>query len=63
MVEKWNLAQIAEATPSEDGKVRNVTIRYKNPKPGMKYEGEPDMMVKRSVHKLVVLLLVEEQCT
>ncbi len=63
VVGKWKLAQIAEATPSQDGKVRNVTVRYKNPKPGMKYDGEPDMMVKRSVHKLVVLLPVEEQCT
>ncbi len=63
VVGKWKVAQIAEATQSQDGKERNVTVRYKNPKPGMKYDGEPDMMVKRSVHKLVVLLPVEEQCT
>lgn len=62
VVQKWKLAQIVEATPSQNGKVRNVTVRYKNPKPDMKYEGEPDMMVKRSVHKLVVLLPAEEQC-
>ena len=46
MVGKWKLAQLVEATPSQDGKVRNVTVRYKNPKLGMKYEGEADMMVK-----------------
>lgn len=62
VIGKWKLAQIVEATQGQDGKVRNVTVRYKNPKPGMKYEGEPDVMVKRSVHKLVVLLPVEEQC-
>lgn len=63
IVGKWKLAQIAEATPSQDGKVRNVIVRYKNPKPGVKYEGVPDMLIRRSVHKLVVLLPVEEQCT
>lgn len=63
VVGKWKLAQIVEAIPSQDGKVRNAFVRYKNPKPGMKYEGEPDMMVKRLVHKLIVLLPFEEQCT
>ena len=63
VVGKWKLAQLVEATPSQDGKVRNVTVRYKNPKPGMKYEDEADMMVKRSVHKLVVLHPVEELCS
>jgi len=38
-----------------------VTIRYKNEGPGTKYTGTQDMLIRRSVHILVVLLPVEEQ--
>ena len=57
----WKLAQVVEADAGRDGNVRDVVIRYKVQKPGKVYAGQSDVIVKRSVHQLVVLLPVEEQ--
>nr|XP_027223966.1 uncharacterized protein LOC113816133 [Penaeus vannamei] len=44
-----------------DGKVRNVTLRYKLSIPGTKYNGQRDILIDRSVHNIVVILPIEEQ--
>ena len=58
---QWKLAQVCEAIPGRDGKVRDVKIRYKNVDEGHKYRGCQDTIVNRSVRRLVVLLPKEEQ--
>ena len=57
---KWKLAQVVKAEPGQDGIVRDVSVRYKIQKPGTSYQGNDFTEIKRSVHKLVVLLPVEE---
>ena len=57
----WRLAQVNEAEPGKDGRVRDVTIRYKSKTRGKGYSGQRDILIKRSVHKLAVLLPIEEQ--
>ncbi|KAK4304812.1 hypothetical protein Pmani_023247 [Petrolisthes manimaculis] len=57
----WRLAQVLNAEPGRDGKVRDVSLRYKIQKPGKRYNGQEDKVINRSVHRLVVLLPVEEQ--
>ena len=57
---QWKLAQVIEVESSRDGKVRDVTLRYKLKRPGVEYKGQRDVHLKRSVHRLVVLLPVEE---
>lgn len=57
----WKMAEVVVAVPGSDGQVRDVTLRYKVYKPGRQYKGQTDMLIKRSVHRLIVLLPVEEQ--
>lgn len=57
---KWKLAQVTETEPGKDGKVRDVTVQYKNIDPGAKYVGCTGTLVRRSVHRLVVILPIEE---
>lgn len=57
---KWKLAQVTEAKPGKDGKVRDVTVQYKNIGPGAKYVGCTGTLVRRSVHRLVVILPIED---
>ncbi|XP_043192676.1 uncharacterized protein LOC122366428 [Amphibalanus amphitrite] len=58
----WKFAEVLEVHVDQDGKVRNVTLRYKSQAPprnatdARKYNGQPDVIVKRSVHRLVLLL-------
>ena len=59
---QWKLAQVTSVKPSRDGKVRDVTVRYKNTKEGIQYKGQNDVYVNKSVHRLVVLLPIEEDC-
>lgn len=54
------MAQVKRAEPGRDGKVRDVVVRYEIQKPGNVYSGQNDVEV-RSLHRLVVLLPVEEQ--
>ena len=45
--------------PEDDGKVRKVEVKYKNPKPGdavEKYQGRGYVTVQRPVHRLIVLV-------
>ncbi|XP_033730738.1 uncharacterized protein LOC117320185 [Pecten maximus] len=58
---QWKLAQVCEATPGKDGKVRDVELRYKSQDPGKGYCGTTDSIIRRSVHRLVLILPVEEQ--
>lgn len=57
---QWKLAQVKSVEPIRDGKVRDVKIRYKIQKLGKEYTGQEDVSVSRSVHRLVVLLPIEE---
>ena len=57
----WKLAQVVRTFVGSDGKVRNVTLRYKNYKPGFIYKGQNDSTVNRSVTSLVLILPIEEQ--
>lgn len=56
----WRLAQVKSVKQSRDGKVRDVVVRYKIKRPGITYKGQDDVCVNRSIHKLVVILPVEE---
>ena len=58
---QWKMAEVVEALPGRDQLVRDVTLRYKNQGPGGRYAGTQDTRIKRSVHRLVVLLPKEEQ--
>ena len=57
----WRLAQVCEILDSSDGKVRSVKLRYKKQGPNGTYKGLQDTHVNRSVHRLVMILPVEEQ--
>ena len=57
----WKLAEVCEVLPSSDGKIRDVQIKYKIQGEEGDYEGQQDMKVYRSVHKLVLILPLEEQ--
>lgn len=57
----WRLAEVVEAVPGKDEKVRDVLLRYKAQSKGKGYQGQPDIQLKRSVHKLVVIIPVEER--
>ena len=56
----WKLGEVIIAERGKDGKVRNVSIRYKPRKEGVRYNGQKDMIITRSAHKIVVILPVEE---
>ena len=58
---QWKLAQVAVADPGSDGKVRDVSLRYKHQNIGARCSGQQDVLINRSIHKLVLLLPVEEQ--
>ncbi|CAG2234872.1 unnamed protein product [Mytilus edulis] len=58
---RWKMAQIVEANAGRDGFVRYVILRYKNVSQGVSYNGCEDQTIRRSVHRLVVILPVEEQ--
>ena len=59
---KWRLAQVCKTDPGRDGKVRSVTLRYKRQGDNYKqYKGVEDTEIQRSVHRLVMILPIEEQ--
>ena len=50
-------------TPDRDGVVRRVMLRYKNHKVGshfVEYSSPPDTVISRSVHRLALLVPVNE---
>lgn len=57
----WKLAQVCQAEPGRDGKVRDVVLRYKQLNSDSMYEGKRDRLINRSVHRLVLLLPAEDQ--
>jgi len=57
----WKLAEVCSAIPGKDGKVRDIEIRYKNQSEGACYDGSKDLTIKRSVHRLVLIVPVEER--
>ena len=57
----WSLAEVVEALPGSDGNVRDVKIRYKPTSADIKYSGVKDIVINRSVHRLVLLLPVEQR--
>ena len=57
----WRLAQVSDVLPSSDDKVRDVLLRYKQQKDDKSYHGIQDTTIKRSAHRIVLLLPVEEQ--
>lgn len=58
---QWKLAEICEALPAVDGRVRDVKLRYKNVSAGRDYHGCLDTIISRSVRRLVIILPIEEQ--
>ena len=60
----YNLALVCETHPGKDGKIRTVTLSYKNYKVGESskvYKGAKDVKVRRSVQRLVLISPIEEQ--
>ena len=57
----WRLAQVCSIKKGRDQRVRSVTLRYKQQGHGKMYKGVEDTLIERSVHRLVLILPVEEQ--
>ena len=61
---QWKIARVSKTFPGKDGKVRNVELQYKNGRkrePLKTYKGQGYVTIDRPVHKLVVIVPVEEQ--
>ena len=56
----WKLGKIEKVYPSNDGRVRKVSVLYKNVDKSTTYKGGSFVEVERPVQKLVVLLPVEK---
>ena len=60
---QWKMAEVLEAEPGRDGKVRDVTLRYKilrqQSSNANQYSGQQDKIIKRSIHRLVLILEAE----
>lgn len=54
---KWKLGRIISANPGKDGKVRTVSVQYKNPAPNV-CRGRGYVTVERPVQRLIVLIPV-----
>ena len=57
----WRMARVMEANPGDDGKVRNVKVKYKICQPGLSCKGQNFTVIDRSVQNLVLILPIEEQ--
>ena len=53
---KWKLAEVTAVESSADGNVRDVTLRYKAQTDKTTYTGQSDIIINRSVHRLVLLI-------
>ena len=59
---EWRLCEVDKTFPDNKNKVRNVQLRMKPRQGGSKsYVGSVDVIVKRHVGDLIVLLPVEER--
>ena len=56
----WRLGEVVNVHRGRDDMVRDVTVRYKLVTEGIQYKGSKNKYLKRSVHRLVVVLPVEE---
>ena len=59
---KYHIAKVSEVFPSKDGKVRRVSVSYKNFKQGEKvnmYKGAKDTIITRSIQRLALLTPVD----
>ena len=59
----YYLAKVAKTHPGKDGKVRSVTLAYKNYKVGesvKEYRGARDTFIVRSVQRLILLVPVDD---
>ena len=57
------LGKVSKVYPGDDARVRTVDVEYKNPRPGKpvdKYEGRGYVTVQRAVHRLIVLVPVDD---
>ena len=59
----WRLGKVKESYPSNDGKVRRVTIKYKNlgSDKSQIYDGKNYTFIERPVHKLIVIVPIDEE--
>ena len=60
----YSLGLVHATHPGKDGKVRTVTISYKNYKVGesiKEYKGAKDVLVRRSVQRLVLISPIEQR--
>ena len=57
----WKIAEVISVDVGRDGLVRTATLRYKIGQPGVSYKGVKDRIMERSVHRLVILIPVEER--
>ncbi|XP_067939577.1 uncharacterized protein [Watersipora subatra] len=60
---QYHLAEVCQTHPDSNDTVRRVSIRYKNFRSGKMtktYSGSPDTVITRSVHKLALIIPVEE---
>ena len=51
----YKLARVEKVHPGSDGKVRHVTLEYKNHTPGITLQQTPFMKTDRSVHNIAVI--------
>ena len=59
----WKFGKVSKVYPGDDARVRKVDVEYKNPRPGEpvdKYEGRGYVTVQRAVHRLIVLVPVDD---
>ena len=59
----WKLGKVSKVYPGDDTRVRIVDVKYKNPRQGEpvdKYEGRGYVTVQSAVHRLIVLVQVDD---
>ena len=60
----WKLAMVSEVFPSSDGKVRRVSLQYKNipeSEDATKYSAHKFVTVQRPVQRVIVICPAEDQ--
>ena len=59
---KWKLAEVTAVDKSTtDGKIRDATLRYKARADGPHYNGQPDVIIRRPVQRLVLIIEAESR--
>ena len=60
LIGHWKLAEVIDVDKNNDNRVRDVTLRYKS-EGDCKRVGKKDIVIKRSAHRISLLLPVEER--